>query len=466
MSSFAISESHWTTLALRISTLAVLTLLLAATRPALAHDGKTLLDQSSFSVDSPGWETYSQRTEISPEFSIDPDKSLSGDGSLCLYGASNSAVRGCWRKKVEGVEGGAFYQFSAAFTVYSVPVAHHKVFARLHWCDDAGNRIGNTREYATEQSITPCGWRLVGMDRQAPQNAKSAMIELFLSQAPQGRAWWDNISLIQIPAPPSRKVKVATVNCRPGGNSSVAETVAEFCEVADQAGRQGADIVCLGEGVNLIGVGRPDGGSSKYYHVAESIPGPTTDQLAQVARKYKMYIVAALGEREGHAMYNTGVLIGRDGEIKGKYRKTHIPEGEYDQGVSHGDSYPVFETDFGKVGIMICWDSWFVDPARALAAAGAEIILVPIWGGNHTLMAARAIENHAYVVNCGYDLASRIYGPWGALLGEASERPGVAVAEIDLNYPPPCPWPWPLSDTRQVLMQGSRYDLKIQELER
>jgi predicted amidohydrolase len=460
------SESPRITLAIRINAIVMLAILLAAVSPALAHDGKTLLDQNSFSADSPGWETHSQRSEISPEFSVDLVKSLSGDGSLCLYGASNSAVRGCWRKEIEGIEGGKFYQFSAAFVASSVPVTHHKVFARLHWQDNAGNRIGNTREYATEQGLTPCGWRMVGMTRQAPPNAKSAVIELFLSQAPQGRAWWDNISLIQIPTLPSRKVKVATVNCRPGGNSSVAETVAEFCEVADQAGQQGADIVCLGEGVNMIGVGRPEGGASKYSHIAEPIPGPTTDQLAEVAKKHGMYIVAALGEREGHAMYNTGVLIGRDGEIKGKYRKTHIPEGEYDQGVSHGDSYPVFDTDFGKVGIMICWDSWFVDPARALAAAGAEIILVPIWGGNHTLMAARAIENHAWVVNCGYDLASRIYGPWGAVLGEATERPGVAVAEIDLNYPPPCPWPWPLSDTRQVLMQGSRYDIKIQELER
>jgi predicted amidohydrolase len=291
-------------------------------------------------------------------------------------------------------------------------------------------------------------------------------VELFLNQSAQGRAWWDNIQLMEVPPPPNRKVKLATVNCRPGGNSSVAETVAEFVEVADEAGRQGADIVCLGEGVNLIGVGRPDGGASQYHHVAEPIPGPTTNMLGEVARKHGMYIVAALGEREEHAIYNTAVLIGRDGEVKGKYRKVHLPEGEYDQGCTAGDSYPVWDTDFGRIGMMICWDSWFVDPARALAAAGAEIILLPIWGGNNTLIAARAIENHVYVASCGYDVESMIFGPWGEELANVTERPGVAVVEIDLNYIPPCPWPWPLSDTRHVLMQASRYDVRIPEFER
>ncbi len=466
MSSFVQSEPSRTALAVRIGTLVMLAILLALARPVLAHQGKALLDQDSFSVDSPGWEMHSQRPEISPDFSVDPNKSLSGEGSLYLYGASNNAARGCWRKKVEGIEGGAFYRFGAAFTVQGVPQTHNTVFARLEWQDSAGNRIGNTREYAAQKGITADRWRTVEMIRQAPPNAKSALIELFLSQVPQGRAWWDLISLIQIPAPPGRKVKVATVNCRPGGNPSVAETVAEFCAVADRAGEQGADIVCLGEGVNLIGVNRSDGSPSKYYDVAEPIPGSTTDALAEVARKHEMYIVAALGEREGHVIYNTAVLIGRDGEIKGKYRKTHLPEGEYDQGVTSGDSYPVFETDFGKIGIMICWDSWFVDPARALAAAGAEIIFLPIWGGNSTQIASRAIENHAYLLSCGYDVESRIYDPWGTVLGEAKERPGVALAEIDLNYPPPCPWPWPISDARQVLVQGSRYDIKIPELER
>ncbi|MBW7995476.1 MAG: carbon-nitrogen hydrolase family protein [Candidatus Glassbacteria bacterium] len=444
----------------------ILLALLALPLPGHSHDGKTLLSQDTFDSSGAGWETACQRQEISPEFSVDLNKSMTGRGSLSLYGASNSSARGCWRKVVEGIEGGAFYTFSAAFASTGIRQTHHRVFARLEWRNAQGGKIGNTREYPPQNGITDGEWRFVEHTFQAPESARSVALELFISQAPQGRVWWDNIQLIEVRPPPHRVVQLATVNCRPGGNSSVAETVAEFCAVADKAGAQGADIVCLGEGINLIGVGRPGGGASKYQHVAEPIPGPTTEALSKVAREHGMYIVAALGEREGAVIYNTAVLIGRDGEVKGKYRKVHLPEGEYDQGCSAGDSYPVWETDFGRVGIMICWDSWFVDPARALAAAGAEIILLPIWGGNNTLIAARAIENHVYVASCGYDVESRIYGPWGALLAEATERPGVAMVEVDLNYLPSCPWPWPLSDTRHVLMQASRYDVKIPELER
>lgn len=441
-------------------------MLLTLPRPVCAHDGKTLLSQDSFSPDAPGWETASQRPEISPEFSVDLNKSMTGSGSLCIYGASNNAVRGCWRKVVEGVEGGAFYQLSAAFSADGVAQTNFAVFARLEWRDNRGAMIGNTREYALEQETTASGWHLVQATRQAPDNAVAVALELYLSQEPQARVWWDNISLIQIPALPERKVRLATANIRPGGNSSVAETVAEFCAVAAKAGEQGADIVCLGEGVNMIGVGQPGGRASGYSDIAEPIPGPTTRALGEVAKKHGMYIVAALGERENQAIYNTAVLIGRDGEVKGKYRKVHLPEGEYEQGCAHGSSYPVWDTDFGRIGIMICWDSWFVDPARALAAAGAEIIFLPIWGGNNTLIAARAIENHVYLASCGYDVESQIIGPWGELLSEPKERPSVGWADIDLNYPPKCPWPWPLSDTRQVLMQASRYDIRIPEFER
>ena len=170
--------------------------------------------------------------------------------------------------------------------------------------------------------------------------------------------------------------------------------------------------------------------------------------------------MAALGERENQAVYNTAVLIGREGELKGKYRKVQVPDGELDQGCTPGNSWPVFDTDFGRIGMLICWDSWFVDPARALALKGAEIILMPIWGGDPTLIAARAIENHVYLVSCGYDVASAIYDPWGRIIAQPEKKPGIAYADIDLNSPPSCPWAWPMEDLRAVLLHATRYDLQ------
>ena len=437
-----------------------------ASSPLIASpaEGEVIFQADVFSGDG-DWERYSQREEISPEFFVAAKPSLGGSGSLGLYGASNAQVRGCWRKAVSGITGGSHYRFEAFFLAHGVDYTHNTVFATLEWQDSAGKKIGNQREYAPELDVVN-GWQKVGGIFRAPEKAKAVRIDLYLSQNAQGRVWWDAIRLERIPELPKRPVRLATVNCRPGGNSSSMETVEEFCEVVEQAGKLDCDIVCLGEGINLIGVARPEGGASEYHDIAEPIPGPTTERLGQLARKYKMYIVAALGEREKHAIYNTAVLIDREGKVAGKYRKVYIPEGEFDQGCAQGDSYPVFDTDFGRIGMMICWDSWFVDPARALAVQGAEIILLPIWGGDPTLIRARAIENHVYLASCGYDVASNIYDPWGELVAEVTERPGVGYVDIDLNYPPRCPYSWPLGDTRQVLLQARRNDIRTPALER
>jgi formylglycine-generating enzyme required for sulfatase activity len=84
-------------------------------------------------------------------------------------------------------------------------------------------------------------------------------------------------------------------------------------------------------------------------------------------------------------------LFGRDGQLIGKYRKVCLPREEIDGGITPGTEYPVFDTDFGRIGMMICWDVSYPEVARELAARGAEMILMPIWGGNETLAKARAI---------------------------------------------------------------------------
>ncbi len=434
----------------------------AANNLQAAQPGDILLEASAFeSVEKAaqdGWEQNAPRAGISPAFSVARTPSLGGPGSLELYGASSSAVRGCWRTLVKGVEAGKFYRFEASFAAQGVDYSHNTTFARLEWTDAEGKQSGQ-REYVPELDRKGV-WQQVGGVFRAPEKAVGVRVELYLSQKPQARVFWDDIRLARAPDLPKRPVRLATVNCRPHDSATPAASIEQFCQVVEQAGQKGADIVCLGEGVNLIGVY-----GKEYQDIAEPVPGPSTDRLAELARKHKMYIVAALGEREGQAIYNTAVLIDRQGQIAGKYRKVYIPEGEFDQGVAQGDSYPVFDTDFGRIGIMICWDSWFVDPARALSLQGAEVIFLPIWGGNATLMRARAIENHVFLVSCGYDCASLIYDPWGELLAEAKDRPGVAVAEIDLNYPPACPFPWPLGDTRQILLQARRNDIRLPALE-
>lgn len=138
-------------------------------------------------------------------------------------------------------------------------------------------------------------------------------------------------------------------------------------------------------------------------------------------------------EREGTAIYNTAVLIDRDGRLVGKYRKVNLPYDEFEDGITPGSEYPVFQTDFGKVGMMICWDSQFPDAARALALQGAEIILMPIWDGTAPLTLARAIENQVFLVTSAYGDPSVILDPQGKQVAIATEQGTAAIATIDLN---------------------------------
>jgi predicted amidohydrolase len=165
------------------------------------------------------------------------------------------------------------------------------------------------------------------------------------------------------------------------------ESRERFTRLVEQAAARGADIVCLPEGLTAAGNGL------SYGQAAEAVPGPTTAFLGDLARRLHVWIVAGLYERSGTRLYNTAVLVGRDGVLAGRYRKMSLPDEEIEGGITPGTETPVFETDFGRVGLMICWDSSYPEVARALAASRAEVILMPIAGGVESLVQARAVGN-------------------------------------------------------------------------
>jgi predicted amidohydrolase len=435
----------------------------AACSPAQSASGKTVFQADAFPVvqdlkQVQGWETWSQRAETSPVFFTAELPSLGGAGSLGITGASNSSAHGCWRKTVTGIAPGRYYRFEASYQTENVAFPRQQVLARLDWRDASGARVGQP-EYVPE--LPAAGkWMKAGGAFKAPEKAAAVYIELYLSFCPQGRVWWDGISLNQIPDPPKRMVRVATVSCYPRETENSTASVEEFCKLVEEAGRQKCDIVCLGEAINMVGIksGPP------YSEIAEPIPGPTTNRLGELARKYNMYIVAALGERENQAIYNAGVLIDRQGRVAGKYHKVFLPREEIEAGVTPGAGYPVFDTDFGRIGMMICWDVQYVDPARALAVQGAEIVFMPIWDGFEVLAQARAIENQVYLVSCSYGETPfcAVYDPWGKVLAAAKKRPGIAYADIDLNETHPDPW---LGDMKLRLARERRSDIRVPELE-
>lgn len=398
-----------------------------------------------------GWTVWAPRPDIAPRAFVDPVHSRGASGSLALAGNSNPGVFGGWEREITGIEAGKWYRLVAHYRAAGLRYEPRQVAARLDWLTAAGKRTGQP-DYAY-QTRPEADWIRLKLEAPAPPGAAVVKLQLLLVNAPAATVWWDEIEFEEIPAPAPRRVVVAAVNFRPSKSGSSEENVRRFLEVVDRAVPDKADVILLPEGITVVGTGM------KYADVAEPVPGPTTALLAEAARKKGAYVVAGIYEREGKILYNTAVLLDRRGNLVGKYRKVYLPREEMEGGLTPGDDYPVFATDFGRLGVMICWDVQYADPARALALKGAELVLVPIWGGNEELGKARAIENQVFVATSGYDYPTYIMDPAGEVIAQAREQGSAAVATIDLNRRYVDPW---LGHMRGRFFKELRLDVPVE----
>jgi predicted amidohydrolase len=397
-----------------------------------------------------GWKTWSPRPEISPRFSLDRQAGRVEHGALRIDGAGNPGSYGAWQYRIENIKAGRFYHLVAHCRAVGVSNERRSISVRMLWYDSKGTRV-RPPDYALDVGVER-GWTQIEHRSPAPENAQSLVIELGLLWAPRGTVWWDDIELQEEPPPHERVVRAVTLYCRPKNTKSAEASVAAFCELAEKAAPEKPDIICMPEGITLVGTGKT------YADVSEPVPGPTTERLGALARKLRSYVVAGVLERAGALVYNTAVLIDREGHLAGTYRKTHLPYEEVEGGISPGNSYPVFVTDFGKVGLLICWDVQFPEPARALALKGAEIILLPIWGGSDVLARARAIENHVFLISSSYDMKTFIVDPAGTILAEADEKAPIAAASINLDRKILQPW---LGDMKTRTWKERRPDIPL-----
>lgn len=183
---------------------------------------------------------------------------------------------------------------------------------------------------------------------------------------------------------------------------------------------------------------------------AEPLPGPASAHLVDVAVELDIYIVFGLIERSGDRLYNSAALIGPEG-IVGVYRKTHLPWEAVDRFVDKGDGpFSVFDTSIGRIGILICYDMRFPEPARILALQGADIIVhptnLPPEGSPQPdyIYQTRAAENRVWIVSAdrvGNERGVRFIGrsaivdPTGKKVAEGSEdAEELVMAEIDPLY--------------------------------
>lgn len=421
---------------------------------AVALSAAPLFRQSGFAPGADGapagWKRWAAREEIAPRTFVDQVYSRGEPGSLVISGASNAAAYGGWEHTVGGIEPGRWYRLTAWYRAEGLSYEPLQVVARLDWRTAQGRRAGQP-DYAYHLRREG-DWRALTLEAPAPENAVSVIIQLYLGNAPQATLWWDDIALEAIDPPGPRLVRVAAINFRPARSASGSENVTRFLEAVEKAVPGAVDLILLPEGITLVGTGKT------YADVAEPIPGPTTARLAEYAKRRNVWIAAGIYEREAPAIYNTAVLIDRQGRLAGKYRKVYLPREEIEGGLTPGNDYPVFRTDFGLVGMMICWDLQYADPARNLALRGAELILLPIWGGHEALPKARAIENQVFLAASGYDHPTYILDPEGRTLAAAPERGQAAIATLDLNRRYVDKW---LGWMRGRFMKELRLDLPV-----
>jgi beta-ureidopropionase len=220
--------------------------------------------------------------------------------------------------------------------------------------------------------------------------------------------------------PRNRIVRVVTVS----QDSSTADTPKARLQTAlarlDRAASFRPDIACLPES---FARGEP-----------ETVPGPTTERMARWAAEHKCYLICPMKTREGDRVYNSAVLIDRQGRIVGQYNKIRPTEGELDKGICPGAcDPPVFETDFGKIGIQICFDVNWHEQWRSLKEKGAKIVFFA-----SAYPAARQVRtlswlNQYYVVSATLGRTSSIYDVTGEKLASTGKYQQWAGAVLPLG---------------------------------
>jgi len=237
------------------------------------------------------------------------------------------------------------------------------------------------------------------------------------------------------------------------------------CAKIHEAAGRGAKVICLPELFRSQYFCQKE--DAALFDLAESIPGPSTEALGWAARRDSVVVVGSVFERRAAGIYhNTAVVIGTDGAVLGTYRKMHIPDdpGYYEKFYfTPGDlGFRIFPTEFGNLGVLICWDQWFPEAARLTAMHGAHVLLYPTAIGWHpaekatngntqrtawrTVQRGHAIANGVYVAavnRVGVETpagppglefwgGSFLCDPQGLVLAEAStEREEILQATVD-----------------------------------
>lgn len=249
-------------------------------------------------------------------------------------------------------------------------------------------------------------------------------------------------------------------------------------KIADLA-KAGAELIVLQELHNGLYFCQVE--DVNNFDLAETIPGPSTAFFGELAKEYGVVIVTSLFERRAPGLYhNTAVVLEKDGDIAGIYRKMHIPDdpGYYEKFYfTPGDlGFKPIETSLGKLGVLVCWDQWYPEAARLMALQGAELLIYPTAIGYdphdtkeeqerqrmawQTVQRGHAVANGLPVVTVNrvgeedgvpFWGTSFVAGPQGELLYEASTtEEECVIVEVDMQRSEQVRRWWPFLRDRRI----------------
>nr|MDD6335481.1 carbon-nitrogen hydrolase family protein [bacterium] len=371
-----------------------------------------------------GWRSDAPRADIAPAFDISPD-------GLSMRAVHGGATVGKYLSQPVSVTPGQTYRFACQYMLECAQPSLKQVHAMLTWQDACGKPL--RRDYASDRAHLPGGAVELSRTLEAPEGAAQLVSELVFKWCPDGRVTFTQAVLTPAAAIAPRRVRIAGAYAKyPGNKEGNLQTI---LRMMDEAGKQGADIVCLTEAANALNCTGP------LYDRCIRIPGPETQLIGQMAKHHHMYAVMGLYQRQGDVCYNVSALFGRDGQVEGIYRKVQLPLSEVEDGLTPGDEYPTFKTDFGTIGMMVCWDQGYPEIARSLALNGAEIIFVPTMWPSDIQGPSRAAENSIYLMAVARpyeEYPVRVFGPYGQVIAKVPGDPeglasGVLTCDIDLN---------------------------------
>ena len=312
-----------------------------------------------------------------------PRTETDGRGAYRTAANGSRTCYGGWQFEY-AVEPGRWYEVAISARPEGVDLPRDVLVCEAIWCPMATDEIRvlfHESRYLLPKPDGAGGIRF-RLRQQAPAGEAVLTLRCAFRWTTSGEAVWSLPKVEEVDAPAARtsRVRIAVVTgsepSRPRSMPSVQANLDYYGSRLEAAcERWQPELAVLPEIAVQYGV------AGRRLDLAVPAPGPETEVFSEIARRHRVRVVLGMYEREGDAAYNSAVLIAPDGSIDGRYHKVHLaPGGETESGLCPGDSFPVYETEVGRIGCNICMDSSAVESSRMVGLAGAEILALPIMG--------------------------------------------------------------------------------------